>query len=305
MRKNSLLKLTALLAIATLFTTGCSTKQNRTESENEPRGLYTYSFGGLEDMEVENAVELLDRLGYAGIAAEARGEASLDRLDQYYEWSEGKGDHFEIAAAYLAHRFDKFGFSDAAHKAAIDRLEGKGGTIWVWVRDAKQDGSITDEKVENFIMGIVEYAHSKGVKVVLYPHYNTYFPTTLDTLKFVEKVNHPALSTAINLCHELMSYKGDVLAQTFEKAKGRIGAIIISGALVELDETDVGTMNASTILSLDKSIYDLRPFMRLIKTSGFDGPIGFINFRLPDPEDYLKRTITRWNELCEEVGLYE
>ena len=88
-------------------------------------------------------------------------------------------------------------------------------------------------------------------------------------------------------------------------AKGHIGAIILSGALVELDTTSVGTMNASTILSLDESIYDLRPFMRLIKESDFDGPIGFINFRLPNPEDYLARTMTHWTELCEEVGLYE
>ena len=45
--------------------------------------------------------------------------------------------------------------------------------------------------------------------------------------------------------------------------------------------------------------------MRLIKESDFDGPIGFINFRLPNPEDYLARTMTHWTELCEEVGLYE
>jgi len=121
----------------------------------------------------------------------------------------------------------------------------------------------------------------------------------------VEKINHPSFQIAINLCHELMSGRGYALDKTFEMAKGRIGAIIISGSLVELDRTSVRTMNASTILSLDKSIYDLRPYLRLIKCSGFDGPIGFINFKLPNPEDYLERTMNRWIELCEEVGLYE
>jgi hypothetical protein len=114
-------------------------------SKNEPRALYVYSFGGIEDMDVDGAVEMLDRLGYAGIAAEARGEAALNRLDQYYEWSERKGDDFEVVAAFMAHRLDRYGFSDAAQKAAIDRMADKGGTIWVWVRDVAQDGSVTDE----------------------------------------------------------------------------------------------------------------------------------------------------------------
>jgi len=273
---------------------------------NEPRSLYVYSFGGIEDMEVDDAVEMIESIGYAGIAVEARGEMSLNRLDEYNDWSRRKGDDFEVVAAFMAHRFDKFGFSDAAHKAAIDRIAGKGSYIWIWVRDVLQDGSITDEKVEAFIRGILEYAISKDVKVVLYPHYNTYYPTVEDAMPLVKKINNPSLGVAINLCHELMSDKGDVLEQTFEMAKGRIFAIIISGSKVELDRTSVRTMNESTIISLDESPYDLRPYMRLIKTSGFNGPIGFINFKqTARPENYMQRTMNRWRELCHEVGLYE
>ena len=276
------------------------------KDKSEPRALYTYSFGGIESMEVDDAVEMLDRLGYAGIAVEARTEAALARLDQYYEWSERKGEDFEVVAAFMAHRFDRFGLSDAAHKAAIDRLAGKGGTIWVWVRDTEQDGSITDAVVEKFITGIFEYAVSKDVKVVLYPHYNTYYPTAEDALPLVEKIDHPSFGIAITLCHELMSDKGEDLKKTFARAKDRISTVIISGSLITLDRTSVRTMNESTIKSLDDSVYDLRPYMRLIKTSGFEGPVGFINFKIPgSPEAYLKRTMTRWRELCLEVGLFE
>ena len=137
----------------------------------------------------------------------------------------------------MAHRFSRYGFSGVAQKAAIDLLAPKGGTIWVWVRDDLQDGSITDAKVESFIRGVFEYAVSKGVKVVLYPHYNTFYPTVEDALPLVEKIDHPSFGIAINLCHELMSDKGEALAQTFEKAKHRISAIIISGAQKELART--------------------------------------------------------------------
>ena len=272
---------------------------------DSPRSLYVYSFGGIEDMEVPRAVEMLTRLGYAGIAAEARGERALARLDEFYESSDRLGDDFQVASVFMAHRFDKYGFSDAGHKAAIDRMAGKEGYLWVWVRNANPDGSVTDAQVESFTQGILDYAISKNVKVILYPHYNTYYPTTEDALRLVEKINHPSFGVAINLCHELMSEKGDSLKKTFEMAKDRIFAVILSGAKAELDKKSVRTRNQSTIQALDESPYDLRPFMRLIKESGFEGPVGFINFKLSDPEDYLNRSIARWNELCEEVGLYE
>ncbi|MEJ6603519.1 MAG: hypothetical protein QNL51_13235 [Opitutaceae bacterium] len=41
-------------------------------AEQTVRSIYTYSFGGLENMEPRAAVELLDGLGYAGLAVEVR-----------------------------------------------------------------------------------------------------------------------------------------------------------------------------------------------------------------------------------------
>lgn len=277
----------------------------QTSLEKESRALYTYSFGGLEKMEVDSVVATLEGLNYGGIAVEARGEETLKRLDRYMELSDQKGDDFEVYAAFMAHRFDKFGFSIADHKAAIDRISGKGIDFWVWGRDGAQDGSVTNDKVEAFFKSILDYAISKDVKVVLYPHYNTYYPTTLDALPLVEKFDHPSFGIAINLCHELMSDKGPILKQTFKKANDKVSAIILSGSVIELDRTSVRTMNESTIHSLEDSEYDLRPYIKLIKKSNYQGPIGFINFKIPGPpQSYLKKSITRWNELCEEVGLY-
>jgi|ETNmetMinimDraft_22_1059887.scaffolds.fasta_scaffold00015_23 sugar phosphate isomerase/epimerase len=303
------MKLTKSLALATISIAFALGEASELEIEREPRALYTYSFGGLELNEPVQSAQLLKRLGYAGIAVEGRGHDSLKRLDKYYESSDCEGKGFEVVAAYMAHRFGQYGFNDSSHRTAIDRIAGKeGATLWVWVRDDKQDGSITNETVEEFITGIYEYAHSKGVKVVLYPHYNTYYPTTEAALSLVEKINQPDFQVAINLCHELMSYQGDRLEETFERARGRIGAIILSGSLLDLDPSSVRSMTESTIMSLDESEYDVRPYLQLIKNSGFDGPIGFINFRLDrlyKPEDYLARTLNRWIALCNEVGLYE
>jgi len=160
--------------------------------------------------------------------------------------------------------------------------------------------------VEDWIKGIVEYAASKQVKIILYSHYNTYFPTTLDALKLVEKIDSPYLGLSINLSHELRSDKGPILKETFKKSKNHISTIILSGSNIELDRTSPSTMNTSTVNSLEKSEYDLIPFMKLTKKYGSEVPLGFINFKMTeDPKIYLKKTMDRWVELCNEVGLYE
>ena len=144
------------------------------------------------------------------------------------------------------------------------------------------------------------------VKVILYSHYNTYFPTTLDALKLVKKINSPFLGLSINLSHELRSDKDSILEETFKKSKEHISTIILSGSNIELDRTSPGTMNSSTVMSLEKSEYDLIPFMKLTKKYGSEVPLGFINFKMTeDPKIYLKNTMERWVELCKEVGLYE
>lgn len=296
------------LILLSAFIGACSV--SKPEVKHEPRPLYVFSFGGLEKMPVVEVVEMLDSLDYAGVTADARDGDDRQRLSQYYDGSEQKGDDFEVVYAFIAHRFDKYGFSATDHKAAIDMMEGKNGHLWGWFRDVAKDGSVTDEKVETLIREIVDYAASKGVKFVLYSHVTSWFPDAESALALVEKINHPSFGLIINLSHEIRAGKGspEALAQTFEKAKDRIFDLTITGALLELDRTSSKTLGESTVRSLDKSEYDLRPYMRLIKKSGFEGPICFVNFKLErrsPPKDYLAKTMNRWKELCEEVGLYE
>lgn len=289
-----------------LLVLGCLLLGLNISAQEKSRGLYTYDFGGLEKMEAGAVFEMLTDLNYAGIVVDGRGKPALKRFDQYFELSEKQGENFEVYALYMSHRFDKYGFSDKDHRAAIDRIAGKGIDLWIWGKDKNQDGSVTDEKVEDWIKGIVAYAASKKVKVVLYSHYGTYFPTTNDVLQLAEKINSPYLGVSINLSHELRSEKGPVLKQTFKKSKKYISAIILSGSNIELDKTSLGTMNSSTVKSLENSEYDVVPFMKLSKKYGGNLPVGFINFKLAeDPKVYLKNTMERWVELCNEVGLYE
>ncbi len=258
--------------------------------EATPRGLYTYSFGGLESMSVQNAVGLLNGLGYAGIAVEARGADSLSRLAQYQNWSQQLGDDFSVMSAFMAHKFGDYGFDDSDHRKAIDRLSGKEGQLWVWFRDNKNN--VTSAQLENFIRKILDYATSKGVEVVLYPHVNNMMPTAVSAFNMAEKINHPNLGIAFNLTHELNAREGNDVAENFAKVKDRVRAVTISGS-----------RNGNHILPLDNSAFDLKEYMLSIKASDFEGPVGFLNHKLENPSDYLERSIDAWNTMSLEVGL--
>ena len=77
--------------------------------------------GYLREAGIES-VDLLTKLGLAGVAVEARGSAGLERLRAYLQRSAEEGDDFNVVSAFLAHRFDRYGLSDDGHRAAIDVL---------------------------------------------------------------------------------------------------------------------------------------------------------------------------------------
>ncbi len=288
--------------LGSLFCTG------QTTNLPKPRGFYPYSFGGLETLPVSEVVLMLKSLGYVGIAAESRGAEALVRLQEYLALEKKEEPSFKVVAAFMAHRFKEHGLSLDAQKAAIDVMSqaGPGRDLWVWFQDNLNDGSINGSVMEGIFRELVDYATARHTRIVLYPHFGNYFQTALDGIALVDKINHPSLGIAVNLTHELIAEKGNVLDQSFAAVKHKIFSITVSGAKNTIDRTSTRTIEQSTILSLDESSYDLKPFMNLIKTSGFNGPIGFINFKVgANPEDYLKRSITTWNELCTQIGLFE
>lgn len=277
-----------------------------------PRSLYAYSFGGIEDMDVDDAVRLLVTLGYVGIAAAARGDAALERLVEFQQSSERNDgeEKFHLVSGFVAHRFHRDGFSDANHVTVLDLLAdgttatGGDSQLWIWFRD--DGGEVTESRLEQFVRPILDRAAAVGVKVVFYPHRGTMYETAEDALGFVERMDHPALGLAVHLSHELWAGRGDDLGRTFELVRHRLDAVTISGADAQIGAASNSSTNGgSAVGSLDESEVDLRPYMRLIRDSGFEGPVGFLNYGLSDPEDYLERSMRRWNELCREVGLYE
>lgn len=283
----------------------------------QERGFYPFGFGGLEKIEVDSAVNILMKHEYSGVLPEVGGRTQddLKRLSQYLDRSEKEGDPFKLMGVYTNHKIFKegHGYDDSFQKQIIDTLASRGGgRLWVAVRAVQnQNDPVNYPKVDQFIKGIFEYAmegqnngKSKNVDIIFYPHVNNAYESTIEAMPLVEEINNPRFKVAINLIHEYHAGRADStsLAETFELAKGHIGAVLIGG---------IQTGSDFSILSLEESQYDLKPFMSILNKSDFKEPVGFINFEIPDvqsgalvyPESYLKNSIDEWSVLCTEADI--
>jgi len=274
----------------------------------EARGLCPFSMGGLKEKTGSETAALLTETGYAGIILRPN---NAQHLNEYLDVSDHYGEKFQVHAVYMAHNMKLHGRNLGKIKAIIDALAARGGgTLWMSI---KQGGSTEPiETANSLYRDVVEYAISKdasgrdkNVDVVLYPHGGDYYYTNAKpALALINQIDNPRFKIVINLPHELGANEEGALEETFEKAKGKIGAVVITGARS-------ATTGAAVPLSLSQ--YDLRRFMGLIRDSEWEGPIGFINpFResfhpddgIPFPKDYLTHDMGEWKKLCGEIGLF-
>ena len=264
------------------------------------RGLCPFSMGGLKEKTGSESAALLTEIGYAGIILRPN---NVQHLNEYLDVSDSYGEKFQVHAVYIALNMERQGMDLKKIKDVIDVLAARGGGI-LWM-SIKQGGSTEPiETANELYQQVVEYAAGKNVDVVLYPHGGDYYYTNAKpALPLINQVDNPRFKIMINLPHELGAKEESTLEETFEKAKGKIGAIVITGAK---------SANTGAAVPLSLSKYDLRKFMGLIRDSEWKGPIGYINpFResfhpddgIPFPQDYLTHDMKEWKKLCIEVGL--
>lgn len=277
-------------------------------AEDTPRSFYPFNFGGLEDMSANDAVDLLMSLGYDRLLPEGRGTNDLARFEAFLDRSDLEGDAFTVNSYYISHKVYDDGYDDHVQRQAIDIMAARGGgTLWVPIRGVRNQADPVDfEQVDAFIKGIFEYAtgeddegNYRNVNIIMYPHVNNAYQSTVEALPLVEEINDPRFTVSINLVHEYhagLSGASD-LAATFAAAKGHIGAVILCGIQT----------NGFEIVSLENSEHDLEPFLEIVRDSEYMGEVAFVNFNtgpLVNPAVYLADSMTEWGTLSTNVGLF-
>ena len=294
-KRLSILQTSALFALLIFMASAYPVPKAQ---KNKP--LFVYTFGGLDKYSVEKQVNLLVKLGYAGLAVEVTKEADVARLEEYLKYTEKRND-FKIYSVFVQYNFKDTSFDRSRWKAVVDRIKNRNINLWI-IFSSKTPG-ITDQTVDSILRNVNNYGELHHVKVTLYPHSYSYVATAEEALPFIKRINSPNLKLAVHLCHEIRAGNGARIAEVVKNVRGFIGYATLCGTDSIADLSDWYKMDTTTIKPLDRGNYDVRKFVKALTVNKFEGPIGFINFKIEeDPEKYLSRSIMTWRKLQYETS---
>ena len=241
----------------------------------------------------EVVVPMLRELGYAGLGG-APGDAAMARA---------------LTAAGLRYFNGYHTITLDASRPALDEPMRKmieampGSALWLAVAGVQRDGMVfpissadADETAVARLRELSAHAAPRGVKIALYPHTGHWLERVEDAIRLAGKVDDPAVGVTFNLCHWL-KVEGSQRdpAPVLRAALPRLMFVTINGA----DTGDTKTMGWERLIRpLGEGSYDVGAFLRSLRATGYDGPVGFQGYGIPgDARAVLEKTMAAWREL--------
>jgi sugar phosphate isomerase/epimerase len=168
---------------------------------------------------------------------------------------------------------------------AIRQLEGTGALITFTVNGKAANG---DDLAAPVIREVADMAAKVGLRVALYPHYGFHMARIEDALRMRDKIGRSNVGIIFNLCHWLRSGDEGNLSARLEQALPHMLMVSINGSDHEGDWDRL-------IQTLDRGSYDVRGFVRTLKSKGYRGPIGLQCYNIQgDREENLVRSMKAW-----------
>ncbi len=241
----------------------------------------------------EAVVPMLRELGYAGLGG-APGDAAMAQA---------------LAAAGLRYFNGYHTITFDAARPALDEPMRKlieampGSALWLAVAVVQRDGvaftvssAEADETAVAKLRELSAHAAPRGVKIALYPHTGFWLERVEDGIRLAGKVDDPAVGVTFNLCHWL-KVEGSQRdpAPVLRMAQPRLMFVTINGA----DTGDTKTMGWERLIRpLGEGSYNVGAFLRSLRATGYDGPVGFQGYGIPgDARAVLEKTMAAWREL--------
>jgi sugar phosphate isomerase/epimerase len=198
-----------------------------------------------------------------------------------------------IRAVYIYTFVDQPGKSfDPGIKEMIRMLKGSKTTIWMTLRDGKRGKQ--DTEAAAVVREIASMAAESGLKVSLYPHAGFYVASAEDAVRIAKVVDLPNVGVTINLCHELFAGNSGRLAEVVKAASPYLNLVSINGA----SPVPGKEPKAWETLPLGSGTFDTNAFLRLIRDSGYRGPIGHQFYAVAgDDMQKLTHAIESWKKV--------
>ena len=241
----------------------------------------------------EKVVPMLRELGYAGLGG-APGDAAMAQA---------------LAAAGLRYFNGYHTITFDAARPALDEPLRKmikampGAALWLAVTRVQREGAALpnssvggDDIAVARLREIAAYAAPHGVKIALYPHAGLWLERVEDATRLAEKVNDPAVGVTFNLCHWL-KVEGSTRdpAPLLRAARPRLLFVTINGA----DTGDTKAMGWERLIRpLGEGSYDVGAFLKTLRATGYEGPIGFQGYGIQgDARAVLAKTMVAWKAM--------
>jgi len=208
-------------------------------------------------------------------------------------------------------QLDKFGLRPfAVYAPAI--LEESSPNDWAWIklfrgrdtriqiplrsRRLKSSDPAGDERAVDLLKTISDLCADNGPTVSVYPHTWFWTERVEDGLRLARKVQRKNVGTNFNLVHWQWVKPSPSLAALLPEAVPHLFLVTINGLKGPVDKRQ-------EIRPLDESDYDLRSFLKLVRKSHYQGPVGLQCYKISEPPAvHLKRSMNAWRALTAAVN---
>lgn len=261
--------------------------------------FYVYNFGGLTNCPPKEQERMLAELGYEGMALSIENDADEAVLGEYLRYAKGR-KNFKIISTFVRYNFDDPAHKKNCWKRVMDKIAGSQTQLWIIF--GPRTSTANEAEIDSVLKEATSYAAINKTPIVLYPHSSCLIESAEQAMLYVKRNGSAWLSLAVHLCHEIRAGNGKRMSEVINTVKPYIGAVTLAGTDSVADYTNAFTRDTSTIKPLDRGNFDLTGFLTSLKHANYNGPIGFINFKIPDkPAVYLKNSIVKWNALKSKV----
>jgi sugar phosphate isomerase/epimerase len=135
-----------------------------------------------------------------------------------------------------------------------------------------------------------------GVRVSLYHHTGYWMNRFEQSLSLLRAVDRDNVGATFNLCHWLKveGSKADP-RPLIRGALPHLQFVTINGA----DDGETQSMNWDRLIQpLDQGSYDVRPFVREVVKTGYEGPVGLQGYGIVgEPDDVMARAMKVWDAI--------
>ncbi len=240
---------------------------------------------------IDQQNELLKELGFDGVA-----HLWLDGLEE--RAASAKKHGLELYQVYFEVNLANDPPFDQRLAEVLPCVKDGKTQLALLINGGKPSDATRDDQVVQILRQIREIADPLGVKVVLYPHVQSWNEKIDDCVRIAKRFPDGEVGVMFNLCHWAKIDRGENLDKVLQAAKPYLAAVSLNGTDTP-EEIQTGTGN--WLQPLDAGSYDISALLKALDQIDYNDPIGLQCFgQTGDARLHLERSMKKWREMRNE-----